>query len=48
MMRLLATVLGCQFDELRQRDQERRTRILIYIGLALIAIGEMLEAIREQ
>jgi WD40 repeat protein len=38
-LRLLATILGCHFDELRRREQERRNRILACLtaGLLLFA-----------
>lgn len=31
-LRLLACVLGCRFDDLRQREQERQKRRLVYFG----------------
>jgi hypothetical protein len=38
-MRILACVLGCRFDDLRQREQERRTRRLAYLsGLMVVLI----------
>ncbi|MFC1805973.1 TIR domain-containing protein [Planctomycetota bacterium] len=37
-LRILACVLGCMFDDLRQRDHERRTRRLLYLGSALAAL----------
>jgi WD40 repeat protein len=33
-LRLLACVLGCRFDDLRQREQERRTRRMAYLSAA--------------
>ena len=36
-LRLLAPILGCRFDELRQREQERQTRRLAYIATAIFA-----------
>jgi len=36
-LRLLATILGCKFDELRRREQERRIRTLGWIGSGLSA-----------
>jgi WD40 repeat protein len=54
-LRLLATVLGCRFDDLRQREQERRTRVLVYVvaALALLAsiiagLGFLAETNRER
>jgi hypothetical protein len=42
-LRLLATILGCRFDDLRQREQERqRRRLLLLTGLisvALVVVG---------
>jgi len=55
-LRLLATMLGCRFDDLRRRDQERRTRRVALLGaltlavaialgvLALVALGQKHEA----
>jgi hypothetical protein len=44
-LRLLATILGCRFDDLRQREQERqRRRLLLLTGLisvALVVVGYM-------
>ncbi len=34
-LKLIATILGCRFDDLRQRDQERRTRQLSTLALVL-------------
>lgn len=34
-LKLAATILGCRFDDLRQRDQERRTRRLSALALVL-------------
>jgi len=41
LLKLVATILGCHFDDLRQRDQERRTRQLAYVAaaLALLVVG---------
>ncbi len=38
LLKLLAGILGCRFDDLRQREQERRTRrfMLLSTGLALL------------
>jgi len=33
-LRLVACVLGCRFDDLRQREQERRTRRIARLGMA--------------
>ena len=40
-LKLAATILGCRFDDLRQRDQERRTRRLsaLALVLGLLVIG---------
>ena len=44
-LRLLATILGCRFDDLRQREQEReQRRLLLLTGLvsvALVVVGYM-------
>src|SRR5262249_49807449 len=44
-LRLLATILECRFDDLRQRDQERRQRRLLLltglISLVLVVVGYM-------
>lgn len=37
-LRLLATMLGCRFDDVRQREQERRTRTLSYIVALLVVL----------
>jgi WD40 repeat protein len=38
-LRLLATILGCRFDELRQREQERhQRRILLLTGLVFLVL----------
>lgn len=37
-LRILATLLGCNFDELRQRDRERRRRNLIALGVGLLIL----------
>ncbi len=59
-LRLLACILGCRFDELRQREQERRTRRLVWAGgllgvllmlvsaLAAVATIQRAEAVRQR
>ena len=56
-LKLLATLLGCRFDDLRQREQERRTKRAIQIGALLatvlavvagLAIFSLLLYFREQ
>jgi WD40 repeat protein len=37
LLRLVATLIGCRFDDLRQRDQERRQRRIV--GMAVAATG---------
>jgi hypothetical protein len=44
-LRLLACVLGCRFDDLRQREQERPTRRVMYVGVAAIALVCVMTAI---
>jgi len=58
-LRLLATILGCRFDDLRQREQERLIRRLIQLGtgmavllvlittLAVVAFRQTAEAQRQ-
>jgi WD40 repeat protein len=38
LLRLLATILGCRFDDLRQRDQERRTRRMAWLVTASLML----------
>lgn len=39
-LRLLAPILGCSFDDLKQREKEYRTkRIIAVMGVALAAVG---------
>jgi WD40 repeat protein len=44
-LRLLATILGCRFDDLRQREQERQQRRLLLLtgvmSLVLVVVGFM-------
>jgi WD40 repeat protein len=54
-LRLVAAVVGCRFDDLRQREQERRSRVLVYILGALVlltsvitGLGFVAEANRER
>jgi WD40 repeat protein len=54
-LRLVAAVVGCRFDDLRQREQERRSRVLVYILAALAlftsviaGLGFLAEANRER
>jgi hypothetical protein len=35
-LRLLATILGCKFDDLRQREQERQNRRLVLVATAAV------------
>ncbi|NQT16010.1 MAG: toll/interleukin-1 receptor domain-containing protein, partial [Planctomycetes bacterium] len=37
-LRLLACILGCRFDELRRREQERRIRRLVYFSGLMTAL----------
>ena len=37
-LRVLAILLGCRFDDLRQREQERRQRRLAWLGAVLAAL----------
>lgn len=41
-LRILACLLGCSFDDLRQRDQERRLKTITTIGLSLAALCAVL------
>src|SRR5262245_2991371 len=38
-LRLLATILGCRFDDLRQREQERRRRTITYAVAFLVVLS---------
>ncbi|HEY5892183.1 MAG TPA: TIR domain-containing protein [Chthoniobacterales bacterium] len=53
-LRLLATILGCRFDDLRQREQERRVRYLAFgtafllvLALVISSLGLWAEANRR-
>lgn len=37
-LRLIATILGCRFDELRQREQERRVRQMAWLSGVLAVV----------
>jgi WD40 repeat protein len=41
-LRILACLLGCRFDDLRQREQERRARRLAYLSVSMLAIVMLL------
>jgi hypothetical protein len=45
LLRLLAPLLGCRFDDLRQREQERRTRRFMLtsgvLGALLVVVGAL-------
>lgn len=41
-LRLIAAILGCRFDDLRQREQERRMRNLTYLAGVLVLILTLL------
>lgn len=44
-LRLLACVLGCRFDDLRQREQERRMQRLSYLSALMIALFTVMLAL---
>ena len=44
-LRLLAAVLGCRFDDLRQREQERRIRALVYTLAALVLLASIISGL---
>lgn len=60
LLRIVATLLGCRFDDLRRRDQERRARrvtqlagalaavLLVVSGLAVAAVLSRNEAVRQR
>ena len=37
-LRMLAVILGCQFDDLRQRDKERRTRNMRLLSILIVTV----------
>ncbi|MET3993738.1 WD40 repeat protein/tetratricopeptide (TPR) repeat protein [Bradyrhizobium sp. S3.9.2] len=42
ILRILATVLGCRYDDLRQRQQERARRRLVSIAVGSVALAVVL------
>ena len=44
-LRLLASLLGCRLDDLRQREQERRTRRLVYLSGLLITMAAVMSVL---
>jgi WD40 repeat protein len=45
VLRLLAAILGCRFDDLRQREQERRTRALVCALAALVLLASIISGL---
>jgi len=47
LLRLTAEVLGVRFDDLRQREQERRARRLAYLGAVLSVLLQASKSKRQ-